>query len=204
MITNNIDLYNYMHDRGVWCTFMKTPSRKWNTDELVVAFPEAHVSNVSCNAHTDKYLDEYRQECKNIIDWLNCGSSRVIVVTPVIKFDSIYMYEHAREQYDRLRDVRYEKQVIHTKEIGELINPHRLQIRYKGIEPIKFDLKETKNIRDPHYCWIDKTSRMIKAQQMHYINVLNATTDKYERRKLRHIPEYALFSQLYKKLFTTK
>lgn len=193
MITNNIDFYNYMRDKGVWMTLMLSPSDKWNTDELAVIFPDTHNCTICGNRFNNVKENDYRKECANIIEWMKC-SSRVIVVTPVIKFDSDYMKEHAPEEYELLQQIDYKKQVIHTKHIGSLINPHRLQIRYVGIEPIEFDKVNTDLIKDPMYYYGDKR------QQMHYINVLNATSDKYERRKLRYIPEYTLFSQLYKKL----
>lgn len=179
-----------MRDRGVWCVYMNNPVA---TDDLVVVFPDTHNMTTCGNRFNLEKREEYRKECEKLIDWLEC-SSRVIVVTPIIKFDSMYMYENAREQYDRLRNIRYEKQVIHTRNIGELLVPHRLQIRYIGIEPIKFDTVCCNNIKDPMYVYGDKQ------QQVHYINVINASHDKYKRRKLRYIPEYALFSQLYKKL----
>lgn len=197
MITNDKDFYNYLRDKGVFVTLQLEPVT-WSTNELIVVFPRTHVSNVSCNAHTHKYIDEYRKECENIVDWLKCGN-RVICITPVIKFGSLYMYENAKEQYLRLKTTNYHKQIIHTKDIGELINPCRLQIRYKGLEPIKFDVVSTKSIIDPKCKWINKYGQH-KSQQQHYMNVINATRDKEERRKLRHIPMYTLFSQLYKKL----
>lgn len=193
MITNNIDFYNYMRDKGEWMTLMLSPSDKWNTDELAVIFPDTHNSTVCGNRFNKEKENDYRKECANIIRWMQC-SSRVIVVTPVIKFDSNYMKEHAPEEYELLQQISYKKQNIHTKYLGSLINPHRLRIMYVGVEPIEFDKVNTDLIEDPMYYYGDKR------QQMHYINVLNATNDKYERRKLRYIPEYTLFSQLYKKL----
>lgn len=197
MITNNIDFYNYIRDKGEFVTLQLQPLT-WDTDELVIAFPDVHVANVSCNAHTNKYIDEYQLECENIIDWLNCAN-KVIVITPVIKFDcSDYMKENAPLEYQMLKLMKYKKQVIHSKDIGCLINPNRLQIRYKGIEPIEFDVVSTKSIVDPKHYWI--SDGYLKSQQIHYLNVINRTKDKIERRKLRHIPNYTLFSQLYKKL----
>lgn len=196
MITNNIDFYNYMRDKGEWMTLMLSPV---NNDEIAVIFPDTHNSTVCGNRFNKEKENDYREECANIIDWMKC-SSHVIVVTPVIKFDSEYMKEHAPEEYELLQQISYKKQVIHTKYLGSLINPHRLQIRYVGIEPIEFDNINTTNIKDPKYWWVDKESGQIKKEQIHYINVLNSSRDKYERRKLRYIPEYSLFSQLYKKL----
>ncbi len=108
---------------------------------------------------------------------------------------------HAPELYKRMKALGVQKQVIHTKNIGELINPHRLQLWYKGIEPIKFDEVKTNAIIDSVYRWINEHGER-KEMQCHYMNVINANHDIYERRKLRYVPEYTLFSQLYKKLFT--
>ena len=192
MITNNPDFYNYLRDRGVECTYLMNPIK---TDDLVIVFPETHNCTVCGNRFNNEKVEEYREECKNIIDWMKC-SGHVVVVTPVIKFDSMYMYEHAREQYDRLRRVKYKKQIIHTKDIGSLLVPHRLQLRYVGIDPIEFDKVKTDNIKEHMFYYGDKR------QQMFYLNVINLSRNTNTRRKLRYIPEYSLFSQLYKKLFT--
>ena len=191
MITNNVDFYNYMRDRGVACTYMIKP---FKTNELVIAFPDTHNCTTCGNRFNNEKVEEYKKECSDIISWMQC-SDRVIVVTPVIKFNSLYMYTYAHEQYTRLKGVKYKKQVIHTKDIGSLLVPHRLQLRYVGIEPIEFDKVNTDNIIDSMYYYYPN-----KRQQVHYMNVINASRDTKERRKLRYIPEYALFSQLYKKL----
>lgn len=199
MITNNPDLYNYMRDRGVWCTYVTQPSLKWNTDELAIIFPNTHDMTVCGNRFNQAKEVEYRKECDDIIKWMQC-SSRVIIVTPVIKFDSEYMKTVAAEQYEKLQQIHYAKQNIHTRDLGSIIVPHRLQLRYIGIDPIDFDVVKNDNFKDPKYWWVDKESGMVKKQQMHYVNVMNVSSDKYTRRKLRYIPEYTLFSQLYKKL----
>ena len=192
MITNNADFYNYLRDRGVPCTYMVEPIK---TNDLVIVFPKTHACTVCGNRFNAEKVEEYRKECDEIIDWLEC-STRVIVVTPVIKFDSKYMYDNAYVQYMRLQQINYKKQVIHTKDIGSMLVPHRLQIRYKGVCPIEFDKVNTDRFMEFFYYYNHGT----KSQQIHYMNVINASHDKYERRKMRYLPEWALFSQLYKKL----
>lgn len=198
MITNNLDLYNYMRDKGEWTTLMLDPCNKWDTYEVVISLPDTHNMSVCGNRFNKEKLHDYKKECEKVLQWLE-SSERVIVITNVCKFGTPYMKLHAPELYKRLKGLGCVKQVIHTKNIGELINPHRLQIWYKGIEPIKFDEVKTTNIIDPVYEW-DSDGYGLKRQQTHYINVINASHDTYERRKLRYVPEYTLFSQLYKKL----
>lgn len=200
MITNNLDLYNYMRDKGEWTTLMLNPSDAWETSELVIAFPNTFNMSVCGNRFNAEKLDDYKKECEKVLQWLE-SSERVIVITNVCKFGTPYMKLHAPELYKRLKSLVAVKQVIHTKNIGELINSHRLQIWYKGIEPIKFDEVKTDNIIDSVYRWTNEYGEH-KQQQTHYMNVINASHDKHERRKLRYVPEYTLFSQLYKKLFT--
>lgn len=200
MITNSLDLYNYMRDKGEWTTLMLNPSNKWDTDELVIAFPDTFNMSVCGNRFNVEKIDDYKKECEKVLEWFE-ASERVIVITNVCKFGTPYMKLHTPELYKRLKGLGAVKQVIHTKNIGELINPHRLQIWYKGVEPIKFDKVKSDNIIDSVYRWTTKYGEC-KKQQTHYINVINASNDKYERRKLRYVPEYTLFSQLFKKLFT--
>ena len=193
IVTNNKDFYQYLTNRGVVCLYAPKPSIKYPNGVLVVVFPETHNMTTCGNRFNKQKENDYRKECDEMIDWLEC-CNRVICVTPVIKFGSGYMYRVATEQYKRLQHVSYHKQVIHTRDIGELLVPHKLQIRYIGIEPIEWDIVATDNIKDPMYVYGNKR------QQMHYINVLNSSNDKLARRKLRYIPEFAVFSQLYKKL----
>lgn len=197
MITNNADFHAYLTNRGVPCTYKVYPPDYYIEDDLVIVFPTTH--NMTCcgNRFNKEKEAEYRHECDMMIDWLECGN-KVICITPVIKFDSEYMKRVATKQYKRLQRVNYHKQVIHTKDIGELLVPHKLQIRYVGMEPINFDMVNT-HMCDPKYYW-DADGYGLKNQQQHYMNVINASHDTETRRKLRYIPEYTLFSQLYKKL----
>lgn len=200
MITNNVDFYNYMKNRGVWCTYFKVPPQADPKDELVVVFPKYHNMTVCGNRFNESKKDDYRIEANDMLDWLEWGN-RIICVTPVIKWDSLYMKTVAPDAYERCKKTVVTKQVIHTKDIGELLVPHRLQLRYKNVKPIDFDIVATKNLFDPCQYWYDANAGYLKKQQVHYFNVLNASHDTLTRRKLRYIPEYALFSQLYKKLY---
>ena len=198
MITNNVDFYNYMTNRGVWCNYFKHPPKVTAGDELVIVFPTCHNMTVCGNRFNKEKELDYIDECHEMIDWLECGS-RVICITPIIKFDSEYMERVATKEYERLQRINYHKQIIHTKDIGELLLPHRLQIRYKGVKPINFDIVNA-NMCDPKYSWINGDG-YLKHQQWHYLNVINASRDTETRRKLRYVPEYTLYSQLYKKLY---
>lgn len=197
IITNNADFHTYLTNRGVLCIYIVSPPEYYIEDELVIVFPTTH--NMTCcgNRFNKEKEDEYRHECDKMIDWLECGN-KVICITPVIKFDSEYMKRVATKQYERLQCVNYHKQVIHTRDIGELLIPHRLQIRYVDVEPIQFDIVDN-HMYDPRYVW-DNEQGETKRMQVHYMNVINASHDTEVRRKLRYIPEYTLFSQLYKKL----
>lgn len=200
VFVNNADFHAYLTNRGVPCTYLVYPPDYYIEDDLVIVFPTTH--NMTCcgNRFNKEKEVDYRRECDAMIDWLQCGE-HVIVVTPIIKFDSEYMRRVATKEYERLQRINYHKQIIHTKDIGELLLPHRLQIRYKGVKPIEFDIVKTDSIKDPKYTWLPNGWRgNIKSQQTHYMNVINASRDTLTRRKLRYIPEFALFSQLYKKL----
>lgn len=198
IITNNADFHAYLTNRGVPCTYLVYPPDYYIGDDLVIVFPVTN--NMTCcgNRFNKEKEVDYRRECDAMIDWIDCGE-HIICITPIIKFDSPYMKRVAPEQYKRLKHVNYHKQIIHTKYIGELLVPHKLQIRYVGVEPIAFDMVKTDAIIDPVYGWVNEKNE-VKRQQLHYMNVINASRDTITRRKLRYIPEFALFSQLYKKL----
>lgn len=198
IITNNADFHAYLTNRGVPCTYLVYPPDYYIEDSLVIVFPTTHNMTVCGNRFNKEKEIDYRRECDAMIDWLECGN-RVICITPIIKFGSKYMYQVAPNQYKRLKKINYHKQVIHTRDIGELLVPHKLQIRYVGVKPIEFDIVVCGNIKDPKHVWSDINGNY-KSQQTHYMNVINTSHDTITRRKLRYVPEYTLFSQLFKKL----
>lgn len=201
MITNNIDFCNYMTNRGVWCTYFKYPPKVKPHNELVVVFTNNyHTLSVCGNRFQDNNKDEFVREASELMDWFDCGK-RVIMISNIIKLGTSYMRDNFELLQQRYDELGITKQVIHTKDIGSLLVPHKMQLRYKGIKPIDFDVVATDNIKDPKYIWMPNGWRgPIKSQQVHYMNVINVIRDTETRRKLRYIPEYALFSQLYKKL----
>lgn len=163
-------------------------------DALIVVFTNNyHALSVCGNRFNSEKEEEFKREASELLDWFAVGD-HVIMISNINKFGTPYMrdnFELLQQRYDKHSIV---KQVIHTKDIGSLINPHKIQLRYKGIEPIEFDFVATDSIKDPKYVYGDKQI------QVHYMNVLNASNDTEERRKMRYIPEYTLFSQLCKKL----
>lgn len=202
MITNNEDFYNYMRNKGIWCTYFKHPPKVHAKDEIIVVFTNnCHAMSVCGNRFNDDKKDDFEREASELLDWFEYGN-RVIMISNVNKFGTLYMRDNFKSLQQRYDKLGITKQCIHTKDIGSLLVPHRMQLRYKGIEPIDFDIVVTDNINDPKYVWcVNGNLFNTKSQQIHYINVINATNDTEERRKLRYIPEYALFSQLYKKLY---
>lgn len=200
IITNNIDFYTYCCNKGVICTYIPKPTNIKFDDALIVVFTNNyHALSICGNRFNDEKKEDFEHEASELLDWFDVGD-KVIMISNVNKFGTPYMrdnFELLQQRYDKFGIT---KQVINTKNIGSLINPHRMQLRYKNLEPIKFDYVSTDNIKDPKYWWIDKDCGMVKKQQIHYMNVLNASSDTEERRKMRYIPEYSLYSQLYKHL----
>lgn len=194
IITNNTDFYTYCCNKGVICTYIPKPTNIKFDDALIVVFTNNyHALSVCGNRFNSEKEEEFKREASELLDWFDV-CDRVIMISNINKLGTPYMrnnFESLQQRYDKHGIV---KQVINTKNIGSLINPHKMQLRYKGIEPIKFDFVATDNIKDPKYVYGDKQI------QVHYMNVLNASNNTEERRKLRYIPEYTLFSQLYKKL----
>ncbi len=204
MLTNNIDFCNYMRNKGVWCTYFKYAPKVNSHNELVVVFTnEYHALSVCGNRFQDNKKEDFEREANELMDWFECGN-RVIMISNVIKLGTPYMQKNFKVLQQRYDTFGITKQIIHTKDIGSLLVPHKIQLRYKGIKPIDFDVVRTDNIEDPIHYWSQWQGNELvyKRQQVHYLNVINATNDTEERRKLRYIPEYSLFSQLYKKLFT--
>lgn len=197
VITNNEDFYQYLTNRGVVCMYAPKPNKAYNVDGIicVVFTNDYHALSVCGNRFQDSKKDEFEREANELMDWFDCGN-KVIMISNIIKLGTSYMRDNFEVLQQRYYELGITKQVIHTKDIGSLLVPHRMQLRYKGIKPIDFDIVATDNIIDPMYTWLFGEKR----QQTHYMNVINASHDTITRRKLRYIPEFALFSQLYKKL----
>ena len=202
MITNNEDFAAYLTNKGIPCTYLVN-APEVHIDDLAVLFTnDCHALSTCGNRFQDSKKEDFKREADHLLNWLE-RCNKVIMISNVIKLGTPYMaknFETLQRRYDKL-DIK--KQVIHTKDIGSLIVPHRVQIRYKNVSPIDFDIVATDNIKDPKYTWFvgGRWDHGVKRQQMHYLNVINSTSDTEERRKQRYIPEYSLFSQLYKKLY---
>lgn len=201
IITNNEDFYQYLATRGIVCVYTPKPIDFSFEDDLIIVFTNKyHALSVCGNRFQDNNKDEFVREASELMDWFDCGNN-VIMISNIIKLGTSYMRDNFKLLQQRYDKLGITKQVIHTKDIGSLLVPHNMQLRYKGIKPIDFDIVATDNIKDPKYTWFDHGNVFRpKRQQTHYINVINAAHDTETRRKLRYIPEYALFSQLYKKL----
>lgn len=200
VITNNTDFYTYCCNKGVICTYIPKPTNIKFDDAIIVVFTNKyHALSVCGNRFNDKKKEDFKREASELLDWFDVGD-HVIMISNINKFGTQYMrdnFELLQRRYDKFGIT---KQVINTKNIGSLINPHRIQLRYKNVKPIEFDYVRTDNITDPKYTWYARDYSCFKSQQVHYMNVLNASSDTEERRKMRYIPEYSLYSQLYKHL----
>lgn len=202
MITNNEDFAAYLTNKGIPCTYLVN-APEVNIDDLAVLFTnDCHALSTCGNRFQDNKKEDFKREADHLLNWLE-RCNKVIMISNVIKLGTPYMaknFETLQRRYDKLN---IKKQVIHTKDIGSLLVPHRVQLRYKNVRPIDFDIVATDNIKDPKYTWFvdGRWDQGIKRQQIHYLNIINSTNDTEERRKLRYIPEYSLFSQLYKKLY---
>lgn len=200
MITNNEDFAAYLTNKGIPCTYLVN-APEVHIDDLAVLFTNnCHALSTCGNRFQDSKKEDFKREADHLLNWLE-RCNKVIMISNVIKLGTPYMaknFETLQRRYDKLN---IKKQVIHTKDIGSLLVPHRVQLRYKNVRPIDFDIVATDNIEDPKYTWLAHDFNCFKSQQIHYLNVINSTSDTEERRKQRYIPEYSLFSQLYKKLY---
>lgn len=201
MITNNEDFVVYLTNKGIPCTYLVN-APEVNIDGLAVLFTNGcHALSTCGNRFQDNKKEDFKREADHLLNWLE-RCNKVIMISNVIKLGTPYMaknFETLQRRYDKLN---IKKQIIHTKDIGSLLVPHRMQIRYKNVRPIDFDIVDT-HAQDDIYYWSQwKNGNLVyKRQQQHYLNVINSTSDTEERRNQRYIPEYSLFSQLYKKLY---
>lgn len=181
--TNNTDFYNYLQEKGVKCFLYLEPVEI--NGVLNIFFPETHNITICGNRYNKERIasGEMKKELQALHDLISCDNT--IVITPITLFNG---YLHKIKYPESMLDVP--RQRIHTSKLGELVYPHFIHIYGAELEPVT-DIEPK---RDYVYYGTDKK------QDTLYYNVFYNKCSKEERRKKRHIPEYALYSALYNQI----
>ena len=179
--TNNIDCYNYLQSKAVDVVFYETPLRTCKN----IFFPKTFDISICGNRYNTqrRLYGEMKQQFENLKMLVERDDT--IVITPMTLFSGSY---HKRYFPESVSDVKGQK--IHTKELGEIVFPHYIKIFGARLEPITND----EPVRD--YVYYGKDNK----EETLYWNAFYKHAPKEERRKKRYVPEYALFSQLYKQI----
>ena len=179
--TNNEDFYNYLQNKGCKAVMYHRP-----IDGLLnIFFPETHSITICGNAYNQQRIEsgEMKREFEGLKKLVETPNT--IVITPITLFNGKL---HNQIYPNSMSEVR--RQRIHTSMLGELVYPHYIHIYGAKLEPLPpIEIKQ-------EYVYYGDGKR----QQDLYWNVFYNKCSKEERRKKRHIPEYALFSQLYKQV----
>lgn len=176
--TNNSDLFAYLQKKGVHTIMYFRPVEGL----LNIFFPETHNITICGNRYNQQRIEsgdmkrEF-EDLKKLIEFPN-----TIVITPITLYNGVL---HAQLYPESMSTAK--RQRIHTARLGELVYPHFIHIY--GAE-----LKPTTDI-EPQRKYVEYGDG--KKQETLYYNVFYNKASKEERRKKRHVPEYALFSQLY-------
>lgn len=181
--TNSSDFYEYLQRKGVKVFLYEEPVKI--NGVLNIMFPCTHNITICGNRYNDKRIasGEMKKELQTLHDLISCDNT--IVVTPVTLFNGRL---HKIKYPESMLDVP--RQRIHTSKLGELVYPHFIHIYGAELEPIT-DIEPK---RDYVYYGADKRTDTL------YYNVFYNKCSKEERRKKRHIPEYALYSALYNQI----
>lgn len=181
--TNSTDFFEYLQRKGV-CVFLYEEPQDFG-GMLNVFFPETHNITVCGNAYNKERIKsgEMKKEFQRMHDLISCKNT--IVITPITMFNGSI---HKELYPESVLDVP--RQRIHTSKLGELVYPHFIHIYGAELEPIT----DIEPMRDVIYYGIDK-----KCHPLDW-NVFYNKCSKEERRKKRKLPQYALYSQLYKQL----
>ena len=179
--TNNQDFFNYLQNKGVHCIMYFRPVEGL----LNIFFPETHNINVCGNRYNKERIasGEMKKEFEEMAKLLKTPDT--IVITPITMFDGKIHKEHYPESV-----LNIPRQRIHTSTLGELVYPHYVHI-YGAILTPTTDIEPK---RDYVNYGIDKR------QDTLYYNAFYNKVSKEERRKKRHVPEYALYSALYRQV----
>lgn len=181
--TNSSDFYEYLQRKGVKVFLYEEPVKI--NGVLNIMFPCTHNITICGNRYNNERIasGEMQKELQQLHDLILCKDT--IVITPITLYNGRL---HKIKYPESMLDVK--RQRIHTSKLGELVYPHFIHIY--GAE-----LEHTTDIepkRDYVYYGTDKR------QDTLYYNVFYNKCSKEERRKKRHIPEYALYSALYNQI----
>lgn len=179
--TNNTDLYNYLQMKGCKCVMYFKPIK----GILNIFFPETHNITICGNRYNQQRIEsgDMKREFERLKELIETPNT--IVITPITLYNGVL---HAQVYPESMSTA--ERQRIHTARLGELVYPHFIHIYGAELKPVT----DSEPVRDYVYYEPDKREDTL------YYNVFYNKTSKEERRKKRYIPEYALFSQLYKQV----
>ena len=181
--TNSEDFYNYLQNKGVKCVMYFRP-----IDGLLnIFFPETHNITICGNRYNQQRIESGEmkrefEELKKLIETPN-----TIVITPITLYNGVL---HAQLYPASMSTAK--RQRIHTARLGELLYPHFIHVYGARLEPTT----EIELVRK----YVEYGDG--KRQETLYYNTFYVKGTKDERRKKRHVPEYALYSQLYKQVIT--
>lgn len=178
--TNDVDFFNYLQNKGVKVVLNDTPIEI--NGVLNIMFPCTHNITICGNRYNNERIasGEMKKELENLKYLISCKNT--IVVTPITLFNGKL---HKRVYPESTMNVP--RQRIHTSNLGELVYPHFVHIYGAKLTPTT----DFEPLRDLVFYGDNKR------QETLYFNVFLKKASKEERRKKRHIPEYALFSALY-------
>lgn len=181
--TNSNDFYNYLQEKGVKAFLYEEPVNI--NGVLNIMFPCTHNITICGNRYNNERITsgEMKKELQALHDLIITPNT--IVVTPITLFNGRL---HKEVYPESVLDVP--RQRIHTSKLGELVYPHFIHIYGAELEPTT----DIEPVRD--YVYYDPDKR----QDTLYYNVFYNKCSKEERRKKRHIPEYALYSALYNQI----
>lgn len=182
--TNSNDFYNYLLEKGVKAFLYEAPVQI--NGILNIFFPCTHNITICGNRYNTQRIasGEMKKELQALHDLISCDNT--IVITPITLFNG------------RLHKIKYpesmlyvKRQRIHTSKLGELVYPHFIHIYGAELKPVT----DIEPVRD----YVEYGNEG-KRQDTLYWNVFYNKCSKEERRKKRHIPEYALYSALYNQI----
>lgn len=181
--TNSNDFYNYLQEKGVKTFLYDEPVNI--SGILNIMFPCTHNITICGNRYNNERIEsgEMKKELQALHDLVSTPNT--IVITPITLFNGRL---HKIKYPESMLDVQ--RQRIHTSKLGELLYPHFVHIYGAELKPVT----DVELHRDYVYYAPDKR------QDTLYYNVFYNKCSKEERRKKRHIPEYALYSALYNQI----
>lgn len=188
--TNSQDFYNYLQSKFVEVVFYDVPLAGFKN----VFFLEQRNTLTCGNAYNKERFTngKFREDCEEFVNLFRFGYD-LVVLTGMTMLIGPKHEKFAPLSYRIGKALGINRQRIHTSQLKEVVCPRWIQIWSTNGTKLKSCAQYESD------CTVEYGNKR-RRQGFKDLSVFWTKRDKDERHKMRYVPEYALYSQLYHQL----